>query len=103
MTGVTKDGNGTAYGLFQGYYSAGYPTAAAKTGTAEPGGNQCGTYNWLIAAAPAAAGQTPSVVVAAMVPVLSSLSCSINPTGASIAGPVAVSVLEAALSQSGAG
>jgi hypothetical protein len=38
-----------------------------------------------------------------MVPVLSSLSCSINPTGASIAGPVAVSVLEAALSQSGAG
>jgi peptidoglycan glycosyltransferase len=103
MTGVTKDVDGTAYGLFQGYYSAGYPTAAAKTGTAEPGGNQCGTYNWLLAAAPAAAGQTPSVVVAAMVPVLSSLSCSINPTGASIAGPVALSVLEAALGHPNAG
>jgi peptidoglycan glycosyltransferase len=99
MTGVTRLSNGTAYSLFQGYYSSGFPTAAAKTGTAEPGGNGCGTYNWLIAMAPAGPGQTPSVVVAAMVPVLSSLSCSINPTGASVAGPVAVSVLEAALQQ----
>ncbi|MGO8875972.1 MAG: penicillin-binding transpeptidase domain-containing protein [Acidimicrobiales bacterium] len=99
MTGVTNNPVGTAYGLFQGYYSMGLPTAAAKTGTAEPGGSQCGTYNWLIAMAPAAPGQTPSVVVAAMVPVLSSLACSIDPTGASVAGPVALAVLEAALQQ----
>jgi peptidoglycan glycosyltransferase len=101
MTGVTKTPGATAYQLFQGYYSAGYPTAAAKTGTAEPAENECGTYNWLIAMAPAAPGQTPSVVVAAMVPVLSSIACSVNPTGASIAGPVALSVLEAALQQEG--
>jgi peptidoglycan glycosyltransferase len=101
MTGVTTDSDGTAFSLFEGYYSDGFPTAAAKTGTAEPGGSQCGTYNWLIATAPAATGQTPSVVVAAMVPVLSSLACSIDPTGASVAGPVALSVLEAALQQQG--
>lgn len=101
MTGVTKSTDGTAFTLFEGYYSAGYPTAAAKTGTAQPGGNGCGTYNWLVAVAPAGPGETPSVVVAAMVPVLSSLSCSINPTGASVAGPVALSVLEAALRQEG--
>jgi peptidoglycan glycosyltransferase len=99
MTGVTETPGATAYDLFQGYYSAGYPTAAAKTGTAQPSGNVCGTYNWLIAMAPAGPGETPSVVVAAMVPVLSSIACSVNPTGASIAGPVALSVLEAALQQ----
>jgi len=103
MTGVTKTPGATAYELFQGYYSAGHPTAAAKTGTAEPSENQCGTYNWLIAMAPAGPGETPSVVVAAMVPVLSSIACSVNPTGASIAGPVALSVLEAALQQEGKG
>jgi peptidoglycan glycosyltransferase len=103
MTGVTKTPGATAYDLFQGYYSAGYPTAAAKTGTAEPSENECGTYNWLIAMAPAGPGQTPSVVVAAMVPVLSSVACSVNPTGASIAGPVAVPVLEAALQEQGNG
>jgi peptidoglycan glycosyltransferase len=101
MTGVTETPGATAYELFQGYYSAGYPTAAAKTGTAQPSGNVCGTYNWLIAMAPAGAGETPSVVVAAMVPVLSSIACSVNPTGASIAGPVALSVLETALQQDG--
>jgi len=100
MTGVTTMADGTAYSLFQGYYSSGYPTAAAKTGTAEPGGTQCGTYNWLLAMAPAGPGQTPSVVVAAMVPVLSSLACSIDPTGASVAGPVALAVLQAALQPS---
>ncbi|MDA8265339.1 MAG: penicillin-binding transpeptidase domain-containing protein [Actinomycetota bacterium] len=103
MTGVTTTNIGTAYTVFQGYYSSGFPTAAAKTGTAQPGGNGCGTYNWLVAAAPAGAGQTPSVVVAAMVPVLSSRACTINPTGASVAGPVAVAVLEAALRQQGGG
>ncbi len=103
MTGVTTSSDGTAFTLFQGYYSAGFPTAAAKTGTAQPGGNDCGTYNWLVAVAPAGPGQTPSVVVAAMVPVLSSLSCSINPTGASVAGPVALAVLEAALRPQNAG
>jgi peptidoglycan glycosyltransferase len=103
MTGVTTMSGATADQLFQGYYSSGFPTAAAKTGTAEPAANVCGTYNWLIALAPAGPGQTPSVVVAAMVPVLSSVACSINPTGASIAGPVALPVLEAALQQQGAG
>jgi len=103
MTGVTTISGATAFQLFQGYYSSGLPTAAAKTGTAEPSENECGTYNWLIAMAPAGAGQTPSVVVAAMVPVLSSIACSINPTGASVAGPVALPVLEAALRQQGAG
>jgi peptidoglycan glycosyltransferase len=101
MTGVTKTPGATAYDLFQGYYSSGYPTAAAKTGTAEPSENECGTYNWLIAMAPAASGEAPSVVVAAMVPVLSSIACSINPTGASVAGPVALPVLEAALASQG--
>jgi penicillin-binding protein A len=101
MTGVTKTPGATAYELFQGYYSAGYPTAAAKTGTAEPSENECGTYNWLIAMAPAGPGETPSVVVAAMVPVLSSVACSVDPTGASIAGPVALPVLEAALAEQG--
>lgn len=99
MTGVTTMTDGTAYTLFQGYYSSGFPTAAAKTGTAQPGGTECGTYNWLVAMAPAGPGQTPSVVVVAMVPVLSSLACSIDPTGASVAGPVALAVLEAALQQ----
>jgi peptidoglycan glycosyltransferase len=103
MTGVTTIPNATAYSLFQGYYSLGLPTIAAKTGTAEPTLNTCGTYNWLIALGPAAPGQVPSVVVAAMVPILSSVACSVNPTGASIAGPVLLPLLEAALKQQGAG
>ena len=69
MTGVTLTPGGTAQGLFASWYAGGGPTIAAKTGTAEPGANTCGTDNWLIALGPAADGQTPTIAVAAMVPV----------------------------------
>ncbi len=108
MTGVTKDPYGTATGIFaeEGWYSSGLPTIAAKTGTAQPGGNVCGTYNWLIATGPADPGQTPTIAAAAMIPVPSS-ECSqagYSPTGASVAGPVLIPVLKEAfaLQQSGA-
>jgi peptidoglycan glycosyltransferase len=106
MLGVTENPAGTAYGLFHNplpngtpaYYSQGFPQVAAKTGTAEPQKNVCGTYNWLVAMAPAGPGQTPTVAIAAMVPIPSnSLSCATSPTGASVAGPVLLPVLEGAL------
>jgi cell division protein FtsI/penicillin-binding protein 2 len=76
---------------------------AAKTGTAEPTSNTCGTYNWLIALGPAAKGQVPTVAVAAMIPVSQSECASgyFSPTGASIAGPILLPVLQAALAQQG--
>jgi peptidoglycan glycosyltransferase len=102
MTGVTQMVGGTAYGLFQSYYAQSLPTIAAKTGTAEPTKNVCGTYNWLIAFGPAGTNETPSVAMAAVVPIPSnSSSCLSNPTGASIAGPVLLPVLEQALALQG--
>ncbi len=103
MTGVTLTPGGTAQGLFAGWYADGGPTIAAKTGTAEPGSNTCGTDNWLIALGPAAQGETPSVAVAAMVPVTQAECTSgvFNPTGASVAGPVLLPVLKAALALQG--
>jgi peptidoglycan glycosyltransferase len=103
MTGVTLTPGGTAQGLFAGWYADGGPTIAAKTGTAEPGANTCGTDNWLIALGPAADGQTPTVAVAAMVPVTQGECTSgiFNPTGASVAGPVLLPVLKAALALQG--
>jgi len=101
MTGVTRLPGATAQGLFAGWYSFGGPTIAAKTGTAEPFSNTCGTYNWLIALGPAGLGQTPTVAVAAMIPV-SQTECSsgfFSPTGASVAGPVLLPVLQAALAE----
>jgi peptidoglycan glycosyltransferase len=103
MTGVTRLPGATAAGLFASWYAGGGPTIAAKTGTAEPFSNTCGTYNWLIALGPAAAGQTPTVAVAAMIPVSES-ECSsgfFSPTGATVAGPVLLPVLKAALAQQG--
>jgi peptidoglycan glycosyltransferase len=98
MLGPTENPLGTAYGVFQSYYAQGFPPAAAKTGTAEPAKNVCGTYNWLVSFAPAGKGQVPRVAVAAMVPIPTSIyACAINPTGASIAGPVLLPVLETAL------
>ncbi len=106
MLGVTQNPIGTAYGLFHNplpngtpaYYSQGFPEAAAKTGTAEPQKNVCGTYNWLVAMAPAGPGQTPTVAVAALAPIpTNSYSCATNPTGASVAGPLLLPVLEGAL------
>lgn len=98
MLGPTQNQKGTAYGVFQSYYAQGFPPAAAKTGTAEPAKNVCGTYNWLISFAPAGKNQVPRVAVAAMVPIPTSVyACTINPTGASIAGPVLLPVLETAL------
>jgi peptidoglycan glycosyltransferase len=100
MLGVTQSAKpqGTAYTLFRSYYAQGLPPIAAKTGTAEPQKNVCGTYNWLVAFGPAGAGQTPSIAIAAMVPIPSnSLSCATSPTGASVAGPVLLPVLEGAL------
>lgn len=102
MLGVTKTPGATAYGLFQSYYAQGLPPIAAKTGTAEPQKNVCGTYNWLIAFGPAGQGQTPTVAIAALVPIPSnSSSCQSNPTGASVAGPVLLPVLEQALAMQG--
>ncbi|HXY44498.1 MAG TPA: penicillin-binding transpeptidase domain-containing protein, partial [Acidimicrobiales bacterium] len=101
MTGVTQFG--TASGLFASWYANGGPTIAAKTGTAEPGENTCGTENWLIALGPAGPGQTPTVAVAAMVPV-SQAECNVygySPTGATVAGPVLLPVLQAALALEG--
>lgn len=97
MVGVTQNPSGTAYGVFQAY-GQGMPTMAAKTGTAEPQKNVCGTYNWLISFGPAGSGERPSVAAAAVVPIPSnSTSCSTNPTGASVAGPVLIPVLRVAL------
>jgi len=69
---------------------------AAKTGTAQINGTGCGTYNWLIATAPAGPGQTPTVAVAAIVPIPPGPSCH-DVTGAQVAGPVVRTVLQKAL------
>ncbi len=87
MIGVAE--HGTAAGLFPPGL-----TVAAKTGTAEVGNNNCST-DWLVATAPAGAGQVPRVAVAAMVPYQPGLPC--DGTGAEIAGPVVAKVLDAAL------
>ncbi|MDA8038984.1 MAG: penicillin-binding transpeptidase domain-containing protein [Actinomycetota bacterium] len=97
MLGVTQNPAGTAYGVFQ-QYGQGMPTMAAKTGTAEPQKNVCGTYNWLVSFGPAGPGETPTVAAAAVVPIPSnSTSCATNPTGASVAGPVLIPILRQAL------
>jgi peptidoglycan glycosyltransferase len=93
MLGVTEDPDGTAYGLFPSYE---FPPVAAKTGTAQINATGCGTYNWLIATAPAGPGQTPTVAVAAIVPIPPGGSC-IDVTGAQEAGPVVAPVLREAL------
>ena len=66
MLGVTENPDGTAYGVFPSYE---FPPVAAKTGTAQINATGCGTYNWLIATAPAGPGETPTVAVAAIVPI----------------------------------
>jgi peptidoglycan glycosyltransferase len=93
MLGVTENPSGTAYGVFPSYL---FPPVAAKTGTAQISGQGCGTYNWLIATAPAGPGQTPTVAVAAIVPIPPGPSCR-DVTGAQIAGPVAAAVMHKAL------
>ncbi|MGO9560979.1 MAG: penicillin-binding transpeptidase domain-containing protein [Acidimicrobiales bacterium] len=91
MLGVTSDAaGGTAAGVFANLQALGIDVAA-KTGTAEvytlESGN-CSTYDWLIAMAPAGAGQTPKAVVAAEVPTPEgSPDCS-DATGATVAGPL---------------
>lgn len=65
--------------------------AAAKTGTAQNGPGQCCT-NWLVTFAPSS---DPSIAVAAVVPFQTGLGSA--PQGATIAGPIAMKVLEAAL------
>jgi peptidoglycan glycosyltransferase len=93
MLGVTEDSDGTAYGVFPSYE---FPPVAAKTGTAQINASGCGTYNWLIATAPAGPGQTPTVAVAAIVPIPPGNACH-NVTGAQIAGPVVAAVMHKAL------
>ena len=93
MLGVTENTAGTAYGLFP---SSEFPPVAAKTGTAQINGTGCGTYNWLIATAPAGPGQTPTVAVAAIVPIPPGPSCH-DVTGAQVAVPVVRTVLQKAL------
>ena len=94
MLGVTQNPDGTAYGYFP---SSEFPPVAAKTGTAQINAQGCGTYNWLIATAPAGTGETPTVAVAAIVPTPAGPGCSNDATGARIAGPVAAAVLQKAL------
>ena len=94
MLGVTRDPNGTAYGVFPSSLEV-----AAKTGTAQAGLTGC-SNNWLVAFAPAGPGQTPSVAVAGFVPYQPGLSCSA--TGAGVAGPRVAQLLEAALAQQAA-
>ena len=93
MLGVTENPLGTAYGVFPSYL---FPPVAAKTGTAQINALGCGTYNWLIATAPAGPGQTPTVAVAAIVPIPPGPSCR-DVTGAQIAGPVVAAVMQKAL------
>jgi cell division protein FtsI/penicillin-binding protein 2 len=93
MLGVTEDQYGTAYDVFPSYL---FPPVAAKTGTAQINARGCGTYNWLIATAPAGPGQTPTVAVAAIVPVPPGSAC-VDVTGALEAGPVVRAVMQKAL------
>jgi len=93
LLGVTENLNGTAYGVFPSYL---FPPVAAKTGTAQIDARGCGTYNWLIATAPAGAGETPTVAIAAIVPIPPGSSC-VDSTGAQVAGPVVAAVMQKAL------
>ncbi|MGO9196581.1 MAG: penicillin-binding transpeptidase domain-containing protein [Acidimicrobiales bacterium] len=92
MLGVTSAAaGGTAAGVFTNLQSQGIQVAA-KTGTAEVAtsistGN-CSTYDWLIAMAPAGAGQTPKAVVAAEVPSPEGSPTCAEGTGATVAGPL---------------
>jgi peptidoglycan glycosyltransferase len=88
MLGVTAPG-GTAAGVFPPGLAV-----AAKTGTAETGSYGCSS-TWLVATAPAGAGETPRVAVAAVVPSTAGIGCS--ETGAQVAGPIVAKVLTAAL------
>lgn len=89
MLGVTRDPYGTGYGLFpSNIYVAG------KTGTAQTG-HGCDDA-WFLAIAPAGPGQTPTAVVAVDVPYQSGVAC--QTTGYATAGPIASTVLQAALS-----
>jgi penicillin-binding protein A len=89
MLGVTQ------YGTAAGVFPPGLQVAA-KTGTAETAVSAC-TDDWLIATAPAGAGQTPTVAVAAVI-VQPPGIC--DGTGATVAGPVVKAVLDAALGYS---
>ena len=93
MLGVTENPAGTAYGKFPPDL---FPPVAAKTGTAQINAQGCGTYNWLIATAPAGTGQTPTVAIAAIVPIPPGRSC-VDSTGAQVAGPVVAAVMQKAL------
>lgn len=90
MIGVTQ--YGTAANIFPPSLNI-----AAKTGTAEIGGNPC-TDDWLIATGPAGPNDTPKVAVAAVV-VQPPAAC--DGTGAAVAGPIVKSVLLAALGYPG--
>jgi penicillin-binding protein A len=89
MLGVTQ------YGTAAGIFPSGLQVAA-KTGTAETSVSAC-TDDWLIATAPAGAGQTPTIAVAAVI-VQPPGQC--DGTGAAVAGPVVKTVLDAALGYS---
>lgn len=65
---------------------------AAKTGTAQLGLGTGQTDDWMVAFAPAGAGQTPRVAVAVVV-----TGQAPSATGASVAGPIVKAVLSSAL------
>ncbi len=66
-----------------------YLDAAVKTGTAQTGNPQANTDDWMIGFAPA---NDPKIAVAVVVP-----NQDFNGTGALVAGPIMIKVLEAAL------
>ncbi len=89
MQGVATTPKGTAYGIF--------PTqdkVAVKTGTAQEGTPPTSTDDWMIGFAPYT---NPTVAVAVLVPYQSTSS-----SGATIAGPVFKTVIQAALAEQAA-
>ncbi len=87
MLGPTHLNIGTLYGVLSPFDFSNGLSVAGKTGTAQPNNSLCGADAWVTSFAPAAAGQTPDLVVAAVVSAPPQVyGCT--PTGATIAGPV---------------
>jgi peptidoglycan glycosyltransferase len=92
----------TSYGTLAAVLSPGLLPdglkVAGKTGTSQPNNSLCGSNDWVTAFAPAGPGQTPSIVVTAVVSNANApqTGCS-DTTGAEVAGPIVRTVMLAAL------